>query len=137
MNQHPLFIAGGTSGIFAALALPARAAESVTAATYQTVLIPTEILLFAFAVTLGLICFGITRERAQAIWIHALALLTGAFGLGCSFAYGRTILDGAALANIAVTNTGVLLFAAALFIFALIMLIYSIMAEMHQTAGEV
>lgn len=133
MNNHPLFVAGGSFGISAALALPARAAETV-AATHETVLIPLEILVFAFVVTIGLICFGMTRERAQAIWIHALALLTATFGLGCSFAAGFTVSDGAALANIAVTNIGLTYFAAALLVFALIMLIYSILAEMHTTA---
>lgn len=134
MNKHPLFIAGGTSGILAALALPAGAAETVTAATYQTVLIPVELLLFAFAATLGLICFGAMQERAKAIWIFALSLLTSAFGLGCSFFFGRTAEIAGSVANIAITNIGVMVFAGALLGFSLLMLIYAIMAEMYQTA---
>lgn len=135
MNKHPLFIAGGTSGMTAALTIPVGAADSFTAATYQTSVIPLEIFVFAFAVTVGLILFGITKDGAQAIWIHALGLLSAAFTFGCSFAFGRTqILDASNIVELVVTNTGVLIFTGGLLVFALIMLIYSIMAEMHQTA---
>lgn len=135
MNTHPLFVAGGISGMIAALTVPVGASNSFTAATYQTSVIPIELLIFALAVTTGLILFGITRDRAQAIWIHALGLLSAAFSLGCSFAYGRTmIIDATNIIELVVTNTGVLIYAGGLLVFSVIMLIYSVMAEMHKTA---
>lgn len=135
MNKHPLFIVGGTSGMFAALTLPVGAAETVSASTIQTSVIPVELLLFAIAATLGLICFGMMREGAQAIWIHALALLNAAFAFGCSFAFGRTaIFDHLTAYNLVITNNGVLIFTGGLLVFSLVMLIYSVMAEMHNTA---
>ena len=132
MNKHPLFIVGGTSGIVAALTNPVSAAHEVV--TAQTSVIPIELLAFAYAATLGLICFGIMQERAKAIWIHALSLLCAAFALGCSFLFGRSAIVGNTVETLVITNTGVLIFSAGLFVFALVMLIYSIMAEMHQTA---
>lgn len=109
--------------------------------TIQTPLIPVELYIISIALTIGLICFAITRKDHSAIWISVLAVLSGAFTLGCSFAFGRadtSIIDGTATTTLlAITNVGCTLFSVGLFIFAIIMLAASIFSVWQEESKKV
>lgn len=116
-----------------ALAVPASASPIDTqSVTIQTPLVPIELFIISIALTIGLICFAITRKDHSAIWISVLAVLSGAFTLGCSFAFGRasTTMDAAGTMATttltAITNVGCTLFSIGLLIFAIIILAASV-----------
>lgn len=126
---------------FSALAVPASAAPIDTSSvTIQTPLVPIELFIISIALTIGLICFAITRKDHSAIWISVLSVLSGAFTLGCSFAFGQavtTINGTAAITTLtAITNIGCTLFSLGLLIFAVIMLLVSIFTVWQAEANN-
>lgn len=131
----------------AALTHPVSAADLNThSVTIQTPLVPIELYIVSIIATIGLICFAITRKDHSAIWISALSVFSGAFCLGCSFAYGRaaTVIDTAVFSNstaittlTAITNVGCTLFSVGLFIFAVIMLLAAVLTTWQEESKKV
>lgn len=127
-----------------ALTHPVSAADLNTqSVTIQTPLVPIELYIVSIIATIGLICFAITRKDHSAIWISALSVFSGAFCLGCSFAYGRaaTVIDTANSTAIttltAITNVGCTLFSVGLFIFAVIMLLAAVLTTWQEESKKV
>lgn len=105
---------------------------STDSVTIQTPLVPVELFIISIALTIGLICFAITRKDHSAIWISVLSVLSAAFTLGCSFAYGRanTTIDAtnstATTTLNVITNIGCTFFSVGLLIFSVIMLVAAV-----------
>lgn len=124
---------------FIALAGAASASPIDTqSVTIQTPLVPVEVFIISMALTIGLICFAITRKDHSAIWMSVLSVLCAAFTLGCSFAFGKanTTMDGSTATTTltAITNVGCTLFSVGLLVFALIMLVAAIFNIWHAEA---
>jgi hypothetical protein len=139
--KTPYFL-GMAAASMLLLTQSAGASELNYTAVQISSIVPTQFIFIGIIATIVLLVMGITQKDAtKTLWINLLAFICSIFTMGCSWGFGDISVNPTASTDpftlIIYTNNGILIFAAALFFYAFIMLIWAVLAQLMKDAQEV